>query len=459
VIIALAVLVPWVAGALAVAVDGRRRIVGWSAVAVLAATLALLAVLTAQVLTGPVQEVHTGGWPPGVGITLHADVLGAVFALLSVLVLLAATVHEVLAGVRERGFAGLVLLLAGGLTGLFLTGDVFNFYVFFELAMTASYVLTAYGGGRRQLRAAMVFTAVNLLGSFIFVLSVAGAYHVTGSLAMRDIAERMPAVDANAALLIATGFFIAFSVKLGLFPFHFWLPTVYAGSRPAVAAILSGSVANIGAYGLLRFGPGIFPAQLELAATALVVLGAVSLVYGAVLAVARGDVAEALAYSAIGQVGYVLVALGVGGPVGLTAAVLYSVVNAMNKMLLFLSAELRGALVAAAFAVGALSVAGVPPAPGFVGKLEMFRAGIVVQSVPLVVLLVVGSALSLVYMFQMYQGRFWRQDPTASVVVSPLPLRVLAAGMAVLVLAVGLWPEPLLAVSARAADALLPVAG
>jgi len=452
--LSVALLLTWATGAVVAALDGRRRVVGWFAVAVLTATLALLAVLTAQVLTGGSRDVLTGRWPAGVGIVLHADVLGVTFATLSVLVLLAATVHEVLAGVRERVFPGLVLLLAGGLTGLFLTGDVFNFYVFFELAMTASYALTTYGGGPRQLRAAMVFAAVNLLGSFIFLISVAGTYRVTGVLAMHQVAERMPGVDPNAAILVAAGFFIAFSVKLGLFPFHFWLPTVYAGSRPAVAAILSGAVANIGAYGLLRFGPGMFPGQLRLAATALVVLGAVSLVYGAVLAVARGDVAESLAYSAIGQVGYVLVALGVGGPVGLTAAVLYSIVNALNKTLLFLAVEIRGVLVAGAFAVGALSVAGVPPAAGFVGKLEMFRAGIVVGSASLVVLLVVGSALSLVYMFQIYQGRFWRADPSAERPASMLSLRLLTAAVALLVLATGLWPEPLLSVSGRAAEAL-----
>jgi multicomponent Na+:H+ antiporter subunit D len=99
-------------------------------------------VLTAQVLMSGSREVLTGGWPVGVGIVLRADVLGVAFALLSVLVLLAAMTHEVLAGVRKRVFPGLVLLLAGGLTGLFLTGDVFNFYVFFELVMTASYALT-----------------------------------------------------------------------------------------------------------------------------------------------------------------------------------------------------------------------------------------------------------------------------------------------------------------------------
>jgi multicomponent Na+:H+ antiporter subunit D len=455
--LSVALLLPWASGVLLVVVDGRRRVVGLLAVAVLAGTLALLGVLTAGVLADGSRTVVTGNWPAEVGIVLRADALGVTFALLSVLALLAATAHEVIAGVQERTFPGLVVLLAAGLTGLFLTGDVFNFYVFFELAMTASYALTTYGGRRRQLRAALIFAAVNLLGSFIFLLSVAGTYRVTGALAMDAVAQRMAGVDPNAAILVATGFFVAFSVKLGLFPFHFWLPTVYAGSQPAVAAILSGAVANIGAYGLLRFGAGIFPAQLRTGATALVVLGVASLVYGAVLAVARGDVGETLAYSAIGQVGYVLVAVGVGGPVGLTAAVLYSAVNSLNKTLLFLATGVRGVLVAGAFAVGALSVAGIPPAAGFVGKLEIFRAAVTEGSPVLVVLLIVGSALSLVYMFQVYQHRFWRPDPHADAVAvsSPLPLRAVTAAVAVLVLAAGLWPEPLLALSGHAVDALL----
>jgi multicomponent Na+:H+ antiporter subunit D len=451
--VATALLVPWAGGALLIALDGRRRTVAWLSVGALAATLGALAVLAVRVISAGPQQTVTGGWPAGTGIVLRADALGVTFALVSVLVLLAASAHEAIAGPRARTFPGLVVLLAAGLTGLFLTADVFNFYVFFEISMTASYVLTTYGGRARQLRAALVFAAVNLLGSFIFLLSVAGTYRITGALAMADVAERMPAVGANAGMLVAVGFFIAFSVKLGLFPFHFWLPTVYSGSTPAVAAIHSGAVANIGGYGLLRFGAGVFTDQLQAAAPALIVLGAASILYGGMLAVSRGDTAEMLAYSAIGQVGYVLVALGVGGPVGLAAAVLYSVVNALNKGLLFLASGLRGPVVAGAFVIGALSVAGVPPAVGFMGKLELFRTGITAGSPALVVLLLVGSALSLVYMFQTYQREFWRTDHPVSG-VSALPLRALVAALALLVLAAGLWAEPLLVLSERAVDAL-----
>lgn len=449
--IAMSLVIPWGVGAVLLMIDGRRAAVGWTAVAALAATLIVLSVLMMTVMArGPVV-VTTGNWPVGVGITLRADALGLVFALLSVLVLLAATIHEVAGGVRERPFPGLVVLLAAGLTGLFLTGDLFNFYVFFELALTASYVLATYSGSRQALGAALVFTTVNLLGTFVFLISVAGVYHVTGTLDMAQIGERMADVDPNAALIMAVGFFVAFSVKLGLFPFHFWLPTVYTGARPAVAAILSGGLANIGAYGLLRFGAVLLPRELELGASALIVIGGASILYGGILAISRSTTSEVLAYSAIGQVGYVLVAIGVGGPVGFGAAILYTVVNSLNKTMLFLTGAMRGAFVGAAFAIGALSVAGVPPAVGFIGKLELFSA--VADRPMLLVLLFLGSALSFIYVFQVYQLDFWRTERSGG--ASGWLQQAVLVALAVVILGAGLWPEPLLRITQAAAEALV----
>ena len=447
-LLSIALLLPWAAGVLVVVLDGRRRAVAWTAVAALLATLICLIGVALAATDGPVTFT-TGGWPQGVGISFKADALGLLFAILSVSTLTAATTHEVLDGVREREFPGIVLLLAAGLTGVFLTADLFNFYVFFELSLAASYVLAVYGRTPRALGAGLVFTAVNVLGTFVFLLSVAGLYRVTGTLDMAGIGSRMVAADPNTSILIAVGFFVAFGVKLGLFPFHFWLPTVYTGSRPAVAAILSGSVANIGAYGLLRFGAQLLPRELELAAGALIVVGSASIVYGGVLAVSRRTASEMLAYSAIGQVGYVLVAIGIGGPVGFGAAILYTAVNAMNKTLLFLTTRIRGPLVGAAFLIGALSVAGVPPAAGFVGKLELFRA--VHQDPAIVALFLVGAVLSLLYAFRIYQYDHWREsagEPSRS------RERAVPVAVAVIVLAAGLWPEPLLAFSHAAAAAL-----
>jgi multicomponent Na+:H+ antiporter subunit D len=449
-LVALALLVPWAAGIALIVLDGRRRFVGWGAVAAGAATAILVLAVAREVLTAGTISFTTGNWPVGVGIALRADALGVTFALLSIAMLCAALVHEVLGGVHDREFPGLVLLLATGLTGAFLTADLFNFYVFFELALAASYVLATYGRTPRALGAGLVFTAVNVVGTFVFLLSVASVYRVTGTLDMARIAERMAVADPNAAILIAVGFFVAFSVKLGLFPFHFWLPTVYTGSRPAIAAILSGSVANIGAYGLLRFGGELLPRELELAAGALILVGAASIVYGGVLAIARVTSGEMLAYSAIGQIGYVLVAIGIGGPVGFGAAILYSIVNAANKTMLFLTAGARGAVIGTIFALGALSIAGVPPAAGFIGKLELFRAAAAQPMI--VVLLLLGSLLSFVYAFQIYQFEHWRGDATSrSTGWRPTVVPLVIGGM---VLAVGVWPEPLLALSAAAAQVL-----
>lgn len=446
--------VAWFAAVVFGALDGRLRWVGRLALAALAANVALLAVLLGLVLDGGPRRMVTGEWTAGLGIVLEANALGVVFALLSSTVLLVALAFEVAQGPRSRRFPALVLFLATGLTGLFLTADVFSFYVFFELALIASYVLSSSGERVPQIGAAYVFTVVNLLGSFLFLIGIAALYHVTGSLDMAGVADRLADVDASRRMLIAVMFFVAFGVKLGLFPFHFWLPAVYVGVRPAVAAMLSGALANIGAYGLLRFGAGIFPEEVETAAVPLLVIGSASIVYGSLQAISRRDVDEVIAYSAIGQVGYVIVALAVGGSVGLAAAVLYAVVNALNKTLLFLSAGLRGALVAGAFLVGAFSVAGLPPAAGFVGKLVLFQSAVEEHSVALVALIFLGGALSFVYMLQIYQHDRWRERPPGA--PSPPATRLVAAAVAAGVLVLGLWPEPLLAVSREAAAVLLP---
>ena len=345
--------------------------------------------------------------------------------------------------------------MALGLTGLFLTGDVFSFYVFFELAMIAAYSLTGATADGRRIGAAFIFAVVNLIGSFLFLIAIGALYRATGTLEMQAIAERAATIDPNTAILIAVTFFVAFGVKLGLFPFHFWLPSVYLAVSPHIAAMFAGALANIGAYGLLRFGGAILPKELALSATALIAIGSVSIAYGALQAIARRETREVLAYSSIGHAGYVLVALGLGGPVGLGAAVIFSVANSLNKTLLFLASELRGRLKATAFLIGILSVAGVPPTAGFFGKAALFDAGIDAGSVATVVLLFVGGALSFVYLFQIYQHDRWRPDeereramPTKA---ASRGQRAIALTVAAVVLVLGLWPEPLLVLGEQVA--------
>ena len=451
------ILLPWVLAAVFALLDGRKSWIGWLSVVGLAVSFASVVALTfAVVQDGPVELV-AGGWPEGVGISLRADALGVTFAALSMGVVLVSLAYEVIRGVRSRTFPALVLFLATGLSGLFLTGDIFNFYVFFEISMTAAYALTSYRERDYQIRAAFIFAIINLLGSVVFLISVAALYHVTGSLDMQIVAERIEDVAPNSIITIAVAVFVAFSLKLGLFSFHFWLPAVYMGSHAPVAAILSGALANIGSYGLLRFGAGILPKELALGVIPIFILGAASIIYGAVQAISRHATVEVLAYSAIGQAGYILIALAIGGTVGYGAAVVYAVVNSLNKALLFLAAGTRGPLVGAAFAIGAFSVVGVPPAAGFLGKLALFKASLTMESLPasiaLVALIFIGGALSFLYVFELY-GRVFLKPNETDKKNSPLAARVLVLAVGVLVLAVGVWPEPLLVLANTAGDLL-----
>lgn len=461
-LIALPLVLLWPAAIVAAVLDGRRRWVGVASVVVLAGACVLLAILLGRVAADGPQDLVAGGWAADVGIRLRVDALGATFALLSAGIVLVSLAQAVATGIGSRAFPALTLFMTLGLTGLFLTGDVFSFYVFFELAVIAAYALTGIGGGGRQVGAALVFAVVNLIGSFLFLIAVGILYRATGTLEMQAIAEQAAPLEPNTALLIAVTFFVAFGVKLGLFPFHFWLPAVYVSVSRPVAAMFAGALANIGAYGLLRFGGAILPRELELSGTAVIVLGAVSIAYGSVQAIARRDTGEVLAYSAIGHAGYVLVALGLGGPVALAAAVIFSVGNALNKTLLFLGSELRGRLMAGAFLLGALSVAGIPPTAGFFGKAALFDAGIDAGSVAAVVLLFVGGALSFVYLFQIYQHDRWRpaDERERDMPVTPAGRgqRATVAAVAAVVLVLGVWPEPLLAIGEQAGQELTALA-
>ncbi|CAN5746029.1 proton-conducting transporter membrane subunit [soil metagenome] len=459
ILISLAIGITWIFGAALAMLDGRRTSVGILALTGLGASFVSVVLLGIKVLQEGTVVFIAGNWPVGLGIALRADMLGVTFAVVSSGVVFVSLLYEVMLGVRSRTFPALVLFLNTGLVGIFLTGDMFNFYVFFEIAMTAAYVLTGYREQDYQVRAAFIFAIVNLLGSVIFLIGVAALYHITGTLDMQIAAERVLETGANPTVIIATAIFVAFGLKIGLFPFHFWLPAVYVGSHAPVAAILSGAVANIGSYGLLRFGGYILPDQLAFGTPVLLTLGTASIIYGAHQAVSRRSPVEVMAYSAIGQAGYILIGIAIGGPVGYAAAVIYAVVNSLNKLLIFLATGLRGWMVGAAFAIGAFSIAGVPPAAGFLSKLALFRAAIVTGSlagsVALVALIFIGGALSFIYSFQIYQSIYLKPGRMDRGKSTPAAARVLVVGLAAFLLALGLYPEPLLYVGAQAAQVLV----
>jgi len=218
-LIAVPLLILWPAAIVLALLDGRRRGPGLLAVGTLAVSFVVLAVLLGHVAASGPQELVAGGWAADVGIRLRVDALGAAFAVLSCGVLLASLAQAVVTGVQARATPALTLFMALGLTGLFVTGDVFSFYVFFELAMIAAYSLTGATGEGQRIGAAFIFAVVNLIGSFLFLIAIGALYRATGTLEMVAIAERAATIDPNTAILIAVAFFVAFGIKLGLFPF------------------------------------------------------------------------------------------------------------------------------------------------------------------------------------------------------------------------------------------------
>jgi multicomponent Na+:H+ antiporter subunit D len=451
VIVAAPIFLVW-AGALAlVFLDGRRRLVGWAGAGVLAAAIAAAVRLALRVRGEGALTLTTGGWPAGIGITLRADALGLTFVLVSLVVLAAALLYQLAAGRPARRFPGLVLFMATGLSGMFLTADAFNFYVFFEVAMASAFAMTTEARSAREVRAALLFVVLNVLGSALFLMAIGGLYHITGTLDMAAAGAMLAGTEAPNAAGIGALMLAAFSLKLGLFPFHVWLPDVYRDLRPEVAAVFSGALANIGSYGLLRFGGEVMPGALRDAGALLVALGAASILYGALMAAAARSVNSVLAYSSIGQAGYVLVAVALSTPAGFGAALVYAIVVPLNKAALFLSAGLRTATARAAFGAAALSMAGVPPFAGFSAKLLLLESGADASAWLALAVIVVGSALTFLYMFSAFQRTYWAAGTRGRTPV------VAGAVLAVLVIALavgGAWPAGLVALGEQGSAAL-----
>ncbi len=387
----------WIGGAVLLLADGRRRWVAQLAAVILLMVAAADLWLLLRPLGGPaiLFETTTGGWPVGIGIRLHVDGLALFFGLICAAVLAAVMQHEATVGAESRILPGLLLLMCAGLHGAFFTGDLFNFYVFFELAVVTSIVLAVYGYGRVESRGAFIYMAVNLLGSTLFLVGVIGVYHAVGTLDFGLLASTLNDWDDPILLpgaLLLTG--LAF--KLGLFPFHGWVPVVYSHARPPIAAALAGALVNLGAYGLLRIGLSVFPDAVERAQWLLLALGSAATFYGALLALARRTPAELAAYLAIAQAGYVMIGFGLGSEFGIVAVLLVVLTGSLDKTMMFLALDARGQARMGSAMVAAISTAGLPLTFGFVAKIQLLHAVTATTAHGLVLLVLLASTLLII---------------------------------------------------------------
>jgi multicomponent K+:H+ antiporter subunit D len=466
------VVLPLLAGAVMLAMGGERRRSVNAALNVLS-TLILIAVAVALLRAadaapaGLMGVYRLGDWPAPFAIVLVADRLSALMLLLTNIVALAAIVFS-LARWHRAGvlFHPLFQFLLMGLNGAFLTGDLFNLFVFFEILLAASYGLALHGSGLARVRAGMHYIAINLAASLLFLIGVSLIYGVSGTLNMADLAVRIPAIGAADRGLLEAGAAIlgvAFLVKAGMWPLCFWLPSTYAAAPPPVAAIFA-ILTKVGAYIVLRlwlllFG-GHAGASVEFGGEWLLLGGLATMAFGAIGSLAAQDTPRLAAFSVLVSSGTVLAAIGFG-QAGVTGAALFYLISSTLGLAAFFllvelvergrepgadvlavtreaygsdedeseDAEVSGIAIPATMAVLGLSflacalvISGLPPLSGFIAKFALLTAalnpggqasGIPAAAWALLVVLILSGLASLIAMTRAGIRAFWASPDRA----------------------------------------------
>lgn len=379
-----------------------RYHIGIQRVLSLAGVLALVAValgLALQAADGTITLYRLGDWAAPFGIVLVADRLSTLMVLLTAVLGLFVLLYAIGSGWDNRGrhFHALFQFQLMGIMGAFLTGDLFNLFVFFEVLLIASYGLMIHAGGNARLRAGVQYVLFNLIGSTLFLFALGAIYAETGTLNMADLAERVDFIGADETVGIRIAsvlLLLVFAIKAALVPLHFWQPSSYA-EAPAPVAALFAIMTKVGAYAIIRVYTLVFPPEVEATAGLhdlwLLPAALVSVAIGMTGILAARKLDRLVAFSVIGSMGLVMVMISLFTPAGIAAALYYIVHSTLAAAVLFLISDLvrtgRGnvaltaqapmagaALTAALFFAGAIAMAGLPPLSGFLGKLLLLSA-------------------------------------------------------------------------------------
>ncbi len=382
------------------------------------ALVAIAAGLAWQTSDGTVLLYQLGDWAAPFGIVLVGDRLSTMMVLLTSVLALFVLLYAIGSGWDDRGrhFHALFQFQLMGILGAFLTGDLFNLFVFFEVLLIASYGLMIHAGGNARLRAGVQYVLFNLIGSTLFLFALGSIYAETGTLNMADLARRVTLITPEETVGIrvaAVLLLLVFAIKAALVPLHFWLPSSYA-EAPAPVAALFAIMTKVGAYAIIRVYTMIFPPELEVTSGLhdiwLLPAALLSLAIGMTGVLAAKTLDRLVAFSIIGSMGMVMVAISLFTPDSIAAALYYIVHSTLAGAALFLISDLvrtgranleltpqpavlGNALTAAMFFVGAIAMAGLPPLSGFLGKLLVLDAGYTSDRMVWIWVVVLGSSL------------------------------------------------------------------
>lgn len=452
------------------------------------AVVSLLSLITAVMLftsiyTDGIFSVQLGGWEAPFGITFVADLLGSVMVLITAIIGFTTSIYSLASVDDERvkyGYYPLIQFLLMGINGAFLTGDIFNLYVWFEVMLISSFVLLSLGGTREQLEGAIKYVTLNLLSSAFFLAAIGIIYGLAGTLNMADLALKFSTIENDGMVTVVSMLlFIAFGIKSAVFPLFFWLPASYHTPPAAVSAIFAGLLTKVGVYALFRVFTLLFTNNTEYTHTILLIVAGFTMLSGVLGAAAQNDFRRILSFHIISQIGYMIMGLALYSPLAIAGGIFYIIHHIIVKTNLFFisgyvnkikgSYELKkvGGLykiypwLGFLFLIPAMSLAGIPPLSGFWAKFTVAKAGLELESYLIVGVSLFVGLLTLFSMTKIWNEAFWTDSPEdAPADVEPglftkISMLTPVIILAVITITIGLFAEPFFNFSVKAADQLL----
>ncbi len=430
--------------------------------------------------------LQMGNWPAPFGISLVSDVLSAIMIVLTGIVSVAAAFYSMASVPNEHirfGYFPLLHFLLVGVSGAFLTGDIFNLFVWFEVMLLSSFGLLTLGGERAQMEGAIKYVTINLFSSAIFLTAVGLLYGMAGSLNLADLAVKLPdATEDGMVNVLALLFMASFGIKAGVFPMFFWLPASYHTPLVAVSAVFAGLLTKVGVYALYRVFSLLFVGDTEFTHTLLLWIGILTMVTGVFGAAAQFEFRRILSFHIISQIGYMILALALFTPLALIGGVFYIMHHILVKTNLFLISGLTYQLtgthdlgkmggvykhrpwLAVGFLISAMSLAGIPPLSGFFAKFVVIKAGVEASAWWATGFALLVGLLTLYSMIKIWNEVFWKKatpEIEAQVINKRLSFWMLmpVIMLATMTVSIGIWGEPLLQIAETAALQLLDSSG
>lgn len=460
------------------------RVQKYVTLAVSLAFLGTSVLLAQEVAALGIQVIDIGQWPAPFGITFVADRFATMMVIVVSLVAVCCSLYLFgypFGGSKDfKFFTTFFHMIMAGVSGAFLTGDLFNFFVMFEIMLLASFVLMIMGNRQTQLEGGLKYITINLLASTFFLMGIGLFYGKVGALNIAEVALRLQGGEYDSSVFVlGILFFLSFAIKAALFPFNFWLPASYHEAHPLTMALFASLLTKVGVYAILRLYPLMFVLQKEFFQGLLYTLTALTMVVGALGAIVDWNSRRILAFQIIAQIGYMVLGIAIYTPFSIAATVFCFIHHILTKAALFVSSghfvlhfghdNLRkmGELyrnnpwLSFVFLVPALSLTGLPPLSGFFSKFFILKAAFLVENWIMLGIGVFVAFLTLYSMFKIWNEAYWKtrsaevkeENPMRKSV--PLGPTLSSIALCLLLLMVGLFAGPLFNYSMLAAEELL----